>query len=242
MRVAGCCAYKAIQVVDFNDVKVHHSQLAQPGCSETHKDIEPDTTSPPLRGLSAGRDRTAAARPVGHARSGEPVGPPRHFHPETRAARDPRSGRSAATLPGPLPRPDGRVRSRVPFFLSRQPSFETARQIAGRLDDSRQRLLPLHQRPIRLLPDQDREPRQLRGQARRPPPCLAARRDLTRLAPPRLQAGRPTPDSPHTSPPPASTPCRRRCPSSTRVRKSREYATISALLPAGVPRPSARYK
>ena len=45
-RVAGSCAYKAIQVVDFNDVKVHHGQPAQPGCRETNKDIEPDATSP----------------------------------------------------------------------------------------------------------------------------------------------------------------------------------------------------
>ena len=57
----------------------------------------------------------------------------------------------------------------------------------------RQRLLQLHQRPIRLLPDQDREPRQLRVQERRPPPRLAARRDLTRLAPPLLQAVDPRP-------------------------------------------------
>ena len=46
MRVAECCAYKAVQIVDFNYVKVHHSQLAQPGCSETYQDIEPDTTGP----------------------------------------------------------------------------------------------------------------------------------------------------------------------------------------------------
>ena len=32
--------------MDFNYVKVHHSQVAQPGCRETHKDIEPDTTGP----------------------------------------------------------------------------------------------------------------------------------------------------------------------------------------------------
>ena len=46
-----------------------------------------------------------------------------------------RSGRSTATPPGPLPRPDGRVRSRALFFLRRKPSFVTARQIVGRLAD-----------------------------------------------------------------------------------------------------------
>ena len=63
------------------------------------------------------------------------IGPPATFIQKTRAARDPRSGRSAATPPGPLPRPAGRVRSRAPFFFRRQPSFVTARQIVGRLAD-----------------------------------------------------------------------------------------------------------
>ena len=32
--------------MDFSYVKIHHCQLAQPGCGETHKDIEPDATGP----------------------------------------------------------------------------------------------------------------------------------------------------------------------------------------------------
>ena len=125
--------------------------------------------------------------------SGEPDRSARHFHPETRAARDPRSGRSAATPPGPLPSSSRACSVACTVF------FQAAAELRDRPPDRRearrrrQRLLPLHQRPIRLLPDQDREPRQLRGQARRPPPRLAARRDLTRLAPPRLQAVDPRP-------------------------------------------------
>ena len=139
-----------------------------------------------------GRGRPRA-RPVAHARSGEPDRSARHFHPETRAARDPRSGRSAATPPGPLPSSSRACSVACTVF------FQAAAELRDRPPDRRearrrrQRLLPLHQRPIRLLPDQDREPRQLRGQARRPPPRLAARRDLTRLAPPRLQAVDPRP-------------------------------------------------
>jgi len=32
--------------VGFDYVKVHHSQVAQPGCCETYKDVETDTTGP----------------------------------------------------------------------------------------------------------------------------------------------------------------------------------------------------
>ena len=140
------------------------------------------------------------------------IGPPATFIKKHEPRGIPGRGGLLPRRPGLCHRPAGRVRSRAPFFFRRQPSFVTARQIVGRLADVGNACCPLHQRPIRLLPDQDREPRQLRGQARRPPPRLAARRDLTRLAPPRLQAVDPRPDSPHTSPPPASTPCRRRCP------------------------------
>ena len=47
-------------------------------------------------------------------------------------ARDPKP---CNRTPEPLPRPDGRVRSRALFFLRRKPSFVTARQIVGRLAD-----------------------------------------------------------------------------------------------------------
>ena len=46
MGVSGCCAYESVPVMDFDYIKVHHSQLAQPGCGETYKDVKPDTTSP----------------------------------------------------------------------------------------------------------------------------------------------------------------------------------------------------
>ena len=42
--VAAFCANEAVQVVGFDYVEVHHSQVAEPGCSESHKDVKPDTT------------------------------------------------------------------------------------------------------------------------------------------------------------------------------------------------------
>ena len=43
-RVAACCANETVQVGGFDYVKVHHSQAAQPGCRETYKDVQTDTT------------------------------------------------------------------------------------------------------------------------------------------------------------------------------------------------------
>ena len=45
-RVAVFRANEAIQIVGFDDVIIHYSQVAEPGCSETHKDIESDATCP----------------------------------------------------------------------------------------------------------------------------------------------------------------------------------------------------
>ena len=42
--VATCRAYQSVQVVGFDEVKVHHGQVAQPGCRKTHNDIEADAT------------------------------------------------------------------------------------------------------------------------------------------------------------------------------------------------------
>ena len=128
------------------------------------------------------------------------IGSPATFIPETRAARDPRSGRFCCHAPR-ASATSGRACSVActVFF-----------QAAAELRD-------------------------------RPPDRREARRDLTRLAPPRLQAVDPRPTHRillrHQ--------LRRRAgggvlefPASV---NPREYAAIGALLPAGVPRPSTRY-
>ena len=43
-NVATCSADKTVQVVDFDQVKVHHGQVTQPGCRKTYQDVEADTT------------------------------------------------------------------------------------------------------------------------------------------------------------------------------------------------------
>ena len=69
MRVTECRTHKAVQVEGFNYVKVHHSQLAQPGCCETHTDIKPDTTGPHYEDSAPDEIGLAAVAPGAHGPS-----------------------------------------------------------------------------------------------------------------------------------------------------------------------------